>query len=179
MTDALFDTGSAVFSPCRTYRYRLTRSGLAARTRPGYVAWIMLNPSTADENVNDKTIRRCIGFTTREGYSSLAVVNLYAMRSPYPEDLRRHAAPCGPDNDAAIIDVARGAGLVICAWGADPMAPPRARAVEDLLADVPLWCLGWSKEGEPRHPLMLAKGTPLQPYNEAAAGLAEATSTSA
>lgn len=175
MTDALFDTGSAVFSPCRTYRYRLTRSGLAGRTRPGYVAWIMLNPSTADENVNDKTIRRCIGFTVREGYSALAVVNLYALRSPYPEDLRQHPAPCGPDNDAAIVEVVQGAALAVCAWGADPMAPPRARAVEGLLAGVPLRCLGWTKDGEPRHPLYLPSATPMCPYGHVPGELSTGT----
>jgi len=38
VTDALLDIGSAVFSPCGTYRYRLTREGLASRVKHrGYV----------------------------------------------------------------------------------------------------------------------------------------------
>lgn len=127
----------------------------------------MLNPSTADASVNDPTIRRCIGYTRSWGYGSLAVVNLYALRATDPDELRRHPSPCGPDNDAAIFDAAVAASLIVCAWGADPMAPARARAVEGHLLDgMPLFCLGRAKEGEPRHPLMM-KGD-LKPQSYAA-----------
>jgi hypothetical protein len=169
VTDALLDVGSAVFSDCGRYRYRLTRSGLLAHeAKPGYVLWVMLNPSTADASTNDQTMSRVIRFTRREGYSHLTVVNLYAWRSRDPDALLRCESPCGPDNDQHIVDAAAGAALIICAWGADPMAPPRARHVEDLLAGQPLWCLGRAKGGEPRHPLMLPRTTVLQPYNAAA-----------
>jgi len=132
----------------------------------------MLNPSTADASVNDPTIRRCIGYTRREGYGSLVVVNLYALRSTDPVELARHAAPCGPDNDAAILAAAEDARLIVAAWGSDTMAPARARAVEHLLDGLPLWCLGTNKDGEPKHPLYLAADLCLLPYNDAAERLA-------
>ena len=166
VTDALFGVGSATFSPCRRYRYTLTREGLGGR---GTVCWLMLNPSTADADVNDPTIRRCIDFTQRWGYGKLLVLNLYAYRATDPAELLRCADPCGPDNDRVITELAPACDLTVCAWGAHPMAPPRARAVEELLGpDVPLWCLSWTKEGEPRHPLYLPAALDPEPYNDAA-----------
>ena len=66
---------TALFSPCRTFRYRLGR-----RWSDGPVlAFIMLNPSCADEHIDDPSVRRCIGFAQRLGYGGLEVVNLYAF----------------------------------------------------------------------------------------------------
>jgi hypothetical protein len=59
----------------------------------------MLNPSTADERRDDPTIRRCIGFSRARGFGGKTVVNLFALRTPEPRDLREHADPIGPDND--------------------------------------------------------------------------------
>ena len=61
------------------YRYTLRRSWPSGDGRR--ICWIMLNPSTADEPINDRTITRCIGFTSRWGHSGLVVINLYALRS--------------------------------------------------------------------------------------------------
>lgn len=41
----------------RTYRYRLVR--VFDSSQPSQ-AWVMLNPSTADERRNDATVSRCI-----------------------------------------------------------------------------------------------------------------------
>lgn len=170
MTDALFATGSATFSPCRRYRYTLTREGLGGQL--GTVAWIMLNPSTADADVNDPTIRRCIGFTRTWGFGRLLVLNLYALRATDPDDLRRDPAPCGEDNDRVISELAPACDLIVCAWGTHPMAPARARAVEDLLGPTtPLYCLRWTATGEPAHPLYLPGALEPEPYNDAAARL--------
>jgi len=53
---------SASFSLCRTWRYALRR-----RWSPDgpIIAFIGLNPSTADEINEDPTVRRCIGFARR------------------------------------------------------------------------------------------------------------------
>ena len=76
---------TALFSPCRTFRYRLGR-----RWSDGPVlAFIMLNPSCADEHVDDPSVRRCIGFAHRLGYGGLQVVNLYAFLATDPAELRR------------------------------------------------------------------------------------------
>ena len=81
------------------YRYKLSR--IRNPDKP-MVMFIMLNPSTADANVDDPTIRRCIGFTERWGYGDLWVGNLFALRSSRPRDLLMADAPMGPENDSAL-----------------------------------------------------------------------------
>src|ERR1700691_893264 len=66
----------AVFSPCRRYRYALWREWgvLPGMPDKGYVLFVGLNPSTADETRDDATIRRCIAFAQAWGYSGLCMV---------------------------------------------------------------------------------------------------------
>lgn len=151
MTKIEFE-GSAVFSPDEVYRYRLDRDF----QRPGPVhAWIMLNPSTADAQVNDPTVRRCVGFSHAWGAGRLIVTNLYALRSTDPAALKTHPEPVGPENDAAILEAAREADLVIAAWGV--FEGGRAEAVLERLtgAGITVHALGLTKAGLPRHPLYL------------------------
>jgi hypothetical protein len=134
------------------YRYLLSR-----RWGPGAPAlFVMLNPSTADDTSDDPTIRRCIGFARRWGAPAVEVVNLYALRATRPRDLFAHAAPVGPDNDAAIADAAARAAAIVVAWGAHGARDAaRVRCVVGLLGARRLACLGTSRGGEPRHPLYL------------------------
>lgn len=148
------------------YRYSLTRVWNQAGPR---VVWVMLNPSTADARLDDPTIRRCLAFSKREGFGALTVVNLFAFRATDPAKLATAADPVGPDNDTHIEDAVRQADKVIAAWGADTAAAKddRARvlAVCGMVDRVrPLWCLGCTKDGSPRHPLYVPGNTAVQPY---------------
>lgn len=152
---------SAILSPDRVYRYALHRKWDANMfPTPGTVAFVMLNPSTADEREDDPTIRRCIGFARTWGYCSMTVVNLFALRSTDPAGLLDVADPVGPDNDLAIRDVAADAAHVVAAWGAmaHPLVQRRIREVVPLLGPVPL-CLGTTASGQPRHPLYVKGDT--------------------
>lgn len=150
---------SAVFSPCRTYRYALER-----RWGPGrFALFVGLNPSTADETEDDPTIRRCIGFAKSWGCGGLLMGNLFALRSTDPKGLRTVDDPVGPDNDVWLTTLSARAGIVVAAWGADPMATPRCDYALDALGD-DVWCLGVTKAGAPKHPLYLAKATALVPF---------------
>lgn len=102
----------AVFSDCESYRYSLTRVWDAALPR---LAWVMLNPSTADERRNDPTIARCEARTRAMGCGAYRIVNLYAFRATYPRDLRKAADPVGEGNEAALRKAAAWARRVICA----------------------------------------------------------------
>ena len=69
--------GAVVVGP---YRYLLWREWNAKLPR---LLWILLNPSTADERVDDPTLRRVLGFSRSYGFGGLEVVNLFALRSPH------------------------------------------------------------------------------------------------
>lgn len=164
--EAFFDldpaTSSAVLSPDGLYRYQLTRTW-----RPGsYLTFIMLNPSTADAEKDDLTIRRCIGFAKREGLGGLRVVNLYALRSTDPAALWTHPDPVGPENDMhlqwALWDAAASDLPVVAAWGA--LARPDRVAAVQALGDFQVSALGVTKDGAPRHPSRLRADTPLVPW---------------
>jgi hypothetical protein len=133
--------------------------------------WIvmMLNPSTADDNQDDPTIRRCMGFARSWGFGWLSVVNLFAKRSTDPDQLFKGFGPIvGMENDAWIdsqVKTQRANGWpVVAAWGAcaHPGAKSRARSVERVWG--PFVCLGTTKDGSPRHPLYVPKHAQLVPY---------------
>ena len=153
------DLPVARFSADRRYRYQLTRRvGFGDRT----VAFLMLNPSTADEVVNDRTVRRCINYANAWGYGWLIVTNVSPLRAtdpremlaagPEPEEVRR-------ENDRAILEAASIAELVVAAYGVDGAAEGRDERAVSLLTDagVTVMCLGLTKEGSPRHPLYLRR----------------------
>lgn len=152
----LFDTGkSAELSPCGRYRYTLRRAGLGGSIET--INFIMLNPSTADAEIDDPTIRRCIRFTSDWGYNELVVTNLFALRSTDPKALATAADPIGPDNDRHIAQQAAAAALVVCAWGAHGALRGRAAHVVRLLASAGIqpMCLSMTAGGQPGHPLYL------------------------
>jgi hypothetical protein len=152
--------GAATLSACGRYRYTLRRD---LDTRPGpTVAFVMLNPSTADAATDDPTLRRVQGFARRLGAARLLVVNLFAWRATSPRALAAAADPVGPKNRAAVRAALRAADHVIAAWGAAPpgLAAAHARAVAALTALAraarrPLLALATTQGGHPRHPLYL------------------------
>lgn len=155
----------AIISPDGVYRYVLWRGW---DTSKSVAAWIMLNPSTADAETDDPTIRRCMRFTRAWGLGGLVVVNLFALRSSDPEALGGHPDPIGSDNDAATRHAcnAQLTAVVIAAWGAHTIATRRQEFVlrEMRRSSRPTCCLGRTKEGYPRHPLYVAAATKLQRF---------------
>jgi hypothetical protein len=153
---------TAVISPCGKYRYRLTR----AWGNGWFLPFVMLNPSTADANFDDPTIRRCIGFARREGANAIVVVNLFAFRATDPKAMLAEPHRVGPENERAIYEVAQDAKRakmpIICAWGAQ--AGNHAMFTVDYLRaqGAALMCLGKTKDGHPRHPLYVKGDHPLE-----------------
>ncbi|PCR88706.1 hypothetical protein CP557_21800 [Natrinema ejinorense] len=151
----------AVLSDDGEYRYRLTRTWDAAKPT---VAFLMLNPSTADASEDDPTIRRCLGFAKDWGYGSLVVANLFGLRTPDPSNLRDHPNPIGPDNDDHLRDVCTDAAQVVAAWGANGSLQDRARAVAKSL-ETDLYALDTTKAGHPVHPLYQPKDAEPEPWD--------------
>lgn len=159
MTTTTNELRTAVISDCGRYRYVLGRRWTAGPT----VAFICLNPSTADARTDDPTIRRIRGFAKAWGYSALVVANLYAWRATDPAELKRADDPVGPDNDSHLVRVAADCELVVAAWGVHAR-PERVAAVRALPGMDRLHVLGLTKGGAPRHPLYLPGGLVPKPW---------------
>ena len=155
--------GWAYISDDGLYRYSLTRH-VAPLTGEGTATFVMLNPSTADGEQDDPTIRRCIGFTRTWGFEWLKVVNLFAYRATDPGELARVDDPAGPDNLCTIAKVVGGSDLVVCAWGAFPhwKRDEHIGLVMELIAAP--HALGLTKNGSPRHPLYVRGGAEPIPF---------------
>lgn len=171
-------TGFARFSDDRVFRYRLARSLTSRAIDYGdkvqlgaphlrRVVFVMLNPSTADAFKLDPTVRKCVQFAELWKADVLEVVNLFAYRSTYPEDLYRRVTSCKAivgetdvENDTAILAACAGAARVIAAWGMHGQLLGRGDDVRELLtiAGVRLEALKLTSQGrQPSHPLARGK----------------------
>lgn len=139
-----------IFSPCRQYRYALWREWLGGE---GYVMFVGLNPSTADETNDDPTIRRCIRFAKEWGFEGLCMANLFAYRATDPKDMMAAADPIGPQNDAWLRQLSDDASCVVAAWGVGGKHLNRGLQVMEMIGAMD--CLGHTKDGFPRHPLYI------------------------
>lgn len=145
-------TAWADISECGRYRYALGRH--LGMLGGGRLVFVMLNPSTADAEHDDPTLRRCIGFAKAWGYGELVVCNLFALRATDPAGLRTAEDPIGPDNDVAIAHWTQRAQRVVCAWGTLGALQGRdATVLAALRATRPVYALGFTRDGHPRHPL--------------------------
>lgn len=163
-----YSQADAVISDDGLYRYTLTRHwGFGNRV----LVFLMLNPSTADGEHDDATIRRCVGFAKREAYDGIVVVNLFAYRATNPNDLwALHVHdPVGVGNDRTLRAVAKKYRDIVCAWGVNAPSP-RAEYVlhmlKTLVPEANLNCLGTTKAGCPKHPVRLASDTPFLPFGD-------------
>jgi hypothetical protein len=159
----LFLERDAVLSDCGRYRYLLRRTWDYGKPR---LLYVMLNPSTADAEIDDATIRSCIRLAKGIGYGSFEVVNLFALRATDPAELAKAVDPVGPNNDITIEAAIGRCDVAICAWGAHPMAVSRSRTVRSLLRRrrPAVFSLGTTKSGAPKHPLYIKSGTELQTF---------------
>lgn len=156
----------ASFSECERFRYHLWRVWNAQLPR---MVIIGLNPSTADEATDDRTISKCCQFAKREGCGGLSMVNLFAFRATKPPVMMNDPAPIGEENDAILSDLCDGGALIqvgrlVAAWGTDGSFLERDKAVWSWLKYRKPLCFGHTKDGHPKHPLYLPAKTPLVAY---------------
>lgn len=164
-------TNDCVFSSDRVYRYSLLHTiTTPEQGHAKIIAWIGLNPSTADEQQLDPTLRRIRAFTEREGGTAFVMLNLFAFRATDPNDMRRanrrDVNVVGASNDDVIKTWASVAIKTIACWGTGwEFFPGRAADVRGMLGarGATLLCLGRTQEGHPCHPLYLPKHRQLVP----------------
>ncbi len=154
---------SAIISQCGNYRYRLERTISDSNK---VVAGIMINPSTADETIDDHTIRKWIGIAKRNDWGKIIIGNKFAYRSTNVKNLKLVNDPIGPDNDSHLRQIFLDADQIIVAWGPLSKTPSdirdRWKYINELSIETnkPLYCFGdVTKDGSPRHPLMISYNT--------------------
>ena len=152
----LQDNG-ALFSSDRKHRYTLWR--VWDKDKP-FVAFVGLNPSTADETKNDPTVTRCINYAYDWGYGGLVMLNIFAFRSTNPKNRYSCKDPIGPENSFYIKKFSEEAGLTVAAWGNHGNFLSRGTEVLSLLTKP--HCLKLTKSACPSHPLYLKKD--LKPF---------------
>jgi hypothetical protein len=140
----------AVISACGQYRYYLVRIWGEGKL----LVFVMLNPSTADANVDDATVRKCTGFAKALGFDGYIIVNLFALRSTDPAGLRKVDDPIGEHNDYYVREAMKRGGMTIAAWGRHGTYLERDKS---FIATLPgqLHALRVNSDGTPAHPLML------------------------
>ena len=154
-----FINKTASFSSCRKYRYSLSRIWDKQKK---FVLFIGLNPSTADEEVDDPTIRRCSGYAQKWGYGGFIMVNLFAYRTTLPSNLKKVKYPVGSENDKYIVKLSKKADITVAAWGNNGNLYSRDKQILSLVPN--LMCLKINKSGQPAHPLYLNKDLKLTKF---------------
>jgi hypothetical protein len=162
-----------IFSECRLYRFTLWRDwdcDLLTGTsddiphRDKFVQFICLNPSTADEKINDATVRRCIDFSKRWGYGAFCMTNIFPFRSMEVKKMLAHDEPIemARQNAEHVERIAEHAGLIIFAWGNHGSHKRRGDKFVKHLLNVrkfKIHHLGLNTDGSPKHPLYLKATT--------------------
>lgn len=159
---------AAILSENLQHRYALTRTWRLSPPMPAdLLAFVMLNPSTADDEKDDQTIRRCMMIGWREGYDGIEVCNLRSFRARDPKRcMEQPRSPVNWMHLETIVTSARNRKPIICAWGASKFVADDAKRFTDLAATggAELKCLGRTKDGSPRHPCYIANNQDLEPF---------------
>ena len=158
----LIETGSAIISECGRYRYRLER-----RTdQPGpVVAFFGVNASTADATEEDHTTAKWHGFCRVNGFGKYIVGNGAALRATDVRELGRVDDPIGPENAKHLAEIIGHADILIPCWGNLGKVPKQWRWVfaklkgQIFASGKPVLVFGFTKSGDPKHPLMLPYAT--------------------
>lgn len=149
-------SGNAVFDSSGEYRYWLQRKWDDLKAK---VSFIMLNPSVADSEWDDRAVQRCIFFARNWGFGSVEIVNLFAYQTESPKILKSVMEPIGKDNDKYILETLKNADIIIAAWGNDGAFRNRYKEILTLVQDYDLHCMGITAESQPKYPARLSNDT--------------------
>ena len=154
----LFQQSVAHFSACEKFRYWLRRDWDLTKAP---ISFLMLNPSTADEMVNDPTIERCQRRAITMGYGSMIIVNLFPFRMTDSKLLNSvdNLLSESAEADEAILRAVALSEMTVCGWGKHPLAAPRAQHIMALIKQKNLqqkvMCLQLNTDNSPQHPLYI------------------------
>ncbi len=156
---------TALLSSCRKYRYKLYRD--VNKDGDKVIAYFGINPSTADETINDHTVKKWIGFTKRNNGKRLIAANVFAFRTTQVSELAKVDNPVGTNNIKHVMEVINESDVLVPCWGDRSKIPTELHAELDKFlilleqSGKPVLCFGKTKSGDPKHPQMLGYETPL------------------
>jgi len=150
-------SNECVFSTDRNHRYTLIHRWDELLNPDHGIAWICLNPSTADEHQLDPTLRLIRDFSATWGYSFFIMLNLFAWRATQPADMKAATDPIGPDNDKWIAHWSKKVDRVMLGWGEHGAHLGRDQQVLAYLDRSKTFCLERNASGQPKHPLYVSK----------------------
>lgn len=158
---------SARFSDDRKFRYELRRDWFNFGYYGGLINFVGLNPSTADAQKDDPTIRRLIAFTEALGYQGFRIFNLCAYVSTDPKQVP-DSAWNDDNNIITLATMARSStDIIVACWGNHPEIPAAKIVKDHIIARYQnrIFCFGLTKAGNPKHPLYLPANTKLIAYS--------------
>ena len=147
----------AYFNDERTKRYLLVRDWSESAESRRVVNFIGINPSIADAETDDMTVRKDIGFAKRWGFNCVVLTNLIPDISTDPWKLP-YWKGFDQDNLMHLDGQIRQSDLVIAAWGNQPRAIAERVALSEHIirlrdtATRTIHCIGLTKGGYPLHP---------------------------
>jgi len=153
----------ALFSEDRTCRYSLSRTWDEEGPK---ALCIGLNPSTANGEDDDPTIRSLTRILTNANFGGFTMCNLFPVISPYPEKVSEWWSGQNEHlklNDDIILITSSTSRVIICCWGNFSVAKIRARQIK-LIAPYAM-CFGHNANGSPKHPLYLKSDSKLMMFN--------------
>lgn len=155
----LFGGGNgAIFDRDKNYRYALWKKWNLTKQM---IMFIGLNPSTANEYIDDPTIRRVQRFAFDNGYGGFYMMNLFAYISSDPKQLLSCQDPLGK-NDEWLNTIYLKTDIIIFCWGSFQEAKQRAKYITDKFEG---FVLAINKDGSPGHPLYLPKNSSIIKYD--------------
>lgn len=158
-------------------RRKLIRRWDEPKGTSNILPWILLNPSDADDQINDQTTLRIIDFTWRWGFDGAALFNIYPFRTPSPKECAKIVIGWDERQDWWVRDTIHGyhsyiatqlANVDACmvAWGApaEPLGFETVMWAEQLFNTINdpegprhqglrTWCIGTTSGGHPKHPM--------------------------
>ena len=146
-------------------------------------SFFCLNPSKANSVNNDRTLIRIINFCSRWKYKNIYVINLFGLIAKSPSQLSKSKDPVGQNNDLITSKILKcWSDNINCdlwfGWGDKGQLYRRDRMVLKLIKNFSnlklnetnhskrILSLGFSKKGNPLHPLYMPNTSFLKPFDK-------------
>ena len=137
-------------------RYRLWR--IWDPEKP-LLLYVLLNPSHADAQTDDRTVSKLIQFSRDWEYGGFYLGNIHSYISSDPKLLVHHLIPNEPLNIFHLKEMAKKSKKIVLGWGNSGKLPQWLKHITTQP-----YCLGINQNGSPKHPLYLSRKTTLNPF---------------